>query len=207
MTILLVRKPQCAPCGGGADHLIKGRPALRKHAVTYIVSHHRLSQRRACRLIKQHRSTHYYRSVKDPRQDVRLRMREIAQVRVRYGYRRVHVLLKREGVQLGRNQAYRIYREERLQLRSKLPRRRKMVVLRRQRFKPSAADQAWSLDFVSDQLADGTKFRALTVVGLFSREAVAIEIGCRLRGEDVVATLDRAIGERARPRYLFADNG
>ena len=64
------------------------------------MSHHRISQRRACRLVKQHRSNQYYRSVKDPRHDLRLRMREIAKVRVRYGYRRVHVLLRREGWQV-----------------------------------------------------------------------------------------------------------
>jgi putative transposase len=86
--------------------------------VDYVVSHHRISQRRACRLVKQHRSNQYYRSVKDPRHDLRLRMREIAKVRVRYGYRRVHVLLRREGWQVGRNQAYRLYREEGLPLRA-----------------------------------------------------------------------------------------
>lgn len=153
------------------------------------MSHHRISQRRACRLVKQHRSNQHYRSVKDPRDDLRRRMREIAQVRVRYGYRRIHVLLRREGWRLGRNQAYRVYREERLQLRSKLPKRRKMMVLRRDRIRPRRPDEAWSMDFVSDQLADGRKFRALTVVDVFTREALAIEVGPRLRGEHVVARL------------------
>jgi len=171
------------------------------------VSHHRISQRRACRLVKQHRSNQYYRSVKDPRHDLRLRMREIAKVRVRYGYRRVHVLLRREGWQVGRNQAYRLYREEGLQLRSKLPRRRKMAVLRHERIRPRRPDEAWSLDFVADQLADGRKFRALTVVDVYTREALAIEIGSRLRGEHVVATLDRIALQRRKPHYLFVDNG
>jgi putative transposase len=175
--------------------------------VDYIVTHDRVSQRRACRLVKQHRSNQYYRSVKDPRHDLRLRMREIAQIRVRYGYRRIHVLLRREGWQLGRNQAYRLYREEGLQLRSKLPKRRKMVVVRRERIRPSRPDHAWSLDFVADQLADGRRFRALTVVDVFTREALAVEVGIRLRGEDVVATLDRVAEQRRRPGYLFVDNG
>jgi len=175
--------------------------------VEYVVSHHRISQRRACRLVKQHRSNQYYRSVKDPRHDLRLRMREIAKVRVRYGYRRVHVLLRREGWQVGRNQAYRLYREEGLQLRSKLPRRRKMAVLRHERIRPRRPDEAWSLDFVADQLADGRKFRALTVVDVYTREALAIEIGPRLRGEHVVATLDRIALQRRKPHYLFVDNG
>lgn len=97
-------------------------------AVDYIVSHYDLKMRQACRLVKQTRSTQYRRSVKDPRHDLRARMHEIARTRVRYGYRRIHVLLKRDGWKLGKNQMYRLYREEQLQLRSKLPKRRKMVV-------------------------------------------------------------------------------
>ena len=81
---------------------------------------------------------------------------------------------------------YRLYRDEQLQLRSKLPKRRKMVVARRERIRPRAANEVWSLDFVADQLANGTRFRALTVVDVFSREALAIEVGQRLRGEHVV---------------------
>ena len=134
-------------------------------------------------------------------------MREIAQVRVRYGYRRIHVLLRREGWKHGRNRTYRLYTEERLQLRSKLPKRRKMVVQRHQRIAPSVQDQAWSMDFVADQLADGTRFRALTVVDVFTREALAIDIGQRLKGEDVVATLDRIRLSGRQPKYLFVDNG
>lgn len=173
----------------------------------YIVSHYDLKMRRACRLVKQTRSTQYRRSVKDPRLDLRARMREIARARVRYGYRRVHVLLRREGWQLGKNQMYRLYREEHLQLRSKLPKRRKMVVTRRERVQPRTANEAWSLDFVADQLADGTRFRALTVVDVFSREALAIEVGQRLRGEHVVAVLNRLAAQRRAPKYLFVDNG
>jgi len=98
-----------------------------------MVSHHRISLRRACRLVKLRRSVHYYRSVKDPKLALRKRMHELAQVRIRYGYRRIHVLLRREGWRHGRGQTYRLYTEERLQLRSKLPKRRKMVVQRNQR--------------------------------------------------------------------------
>ena len=80
------------------------RPALKREVVDYIVSHYDLNMRRACRLMKQSRSVQYYQSVKDPKQALRRRMREVAQTRVRYGYRRIHVLLKREGWQLGKNQ-------------------------------------------------------------------------------------------------------
>lgn len=173
----------------------------------YIASHYGLKKRRACRLVKQTRSMQYYRSVKDPRHDLRARMRDIARTRVRYGYRRIHVLLRRDGWKVGKDQMYRLYREEQLQLRSKLPKRRKMVVTRRERFRPSVANEVWSLDFVSDQLADGTRFRALTIVDVFSREALAIEVGHRLRGEHVVDALNRLSAQRGVPKYLFVDNG
>ena len=184
-----------------------GRPALKREAVSYMVSHHRISLRRACGLVKLQRSVHYYRSVKDPKLALRRRMHELAQVRIRYGYRRIHVLLRREGWRHGRGQTYRLYTEEKLQLRSKLPKRRKMVVQRNQRAAPSAPNDAWTMDFVADQLADGTKLRALTVVDVFTREALAIEVGQRLKGEDVVRTLDRILRCRAKPKYLFVDNG
>ena len=161
------------------------RPALKRQAVTYIVDHYSVARRRACRIIKQHRSVQYYQSCKDPRTALRARMRELAQVRMRYGYRRLHVLLRREGWALGRELAYRLYTEESLQLRSKRPRRRKMRVARRERYVPKRANQAWSMDFVADQLADGRKLRALTVVDVFTREALRIRVGQRLRGEDV----------------------
>src|SRR3546814_9504889 len=95
-------------------------------------------------------------------------------------------MLKREGWVLGRNVFYRLYREEGLALRTKQPRRRKMIVHREARCKPQRPNEAWTLDFVHDQLSNGQKFRMLTVVDMFSREALAIEVGQRLRGEHVV---------------------
>jgi putative transposase len=184
-----------------------GRPALKREVVNYIVSHYGLKLRRVCTLIKQTRSTQYYQSVKDPKTALRRRMHEIAHTRVRYGYRRIHVLLKREGWQLGKNQAFRLYQEEQLQLRSKLPKRRKMVVCRQVRIKPTQPNQVWSMDFVADQLANGAKFRTLTIIDVFSKEALAIEVGQRLGGEHVVAALNRLAAQRKAPQYLFVDNG
>lgn len=125
------------------------RPALRRDVVDYVVSHYGLTMRRACRLVKQPRSVQYDRSVKDPHPEPRSRMGEIAYTRVRYGYRRVHVLLRRGGRQLGRNQAYRLYCEEQLQLRAKLPKRRKMVVTRVAKIVPVRPNDAWSMDFLA----------------------------------------------------------
>ena len=175
--------------------------------VRYVHDHYAMPWRRACRLVRLHRSVFYDRSVKDPRLALRGRMHEIARTRVRYGYRRIHILLRREGWQLGRNQAYRLYREEALQLRSKLPKRRKMVATRRERFVPRRANEAWSMDFVSDQLTNGDRFRALTIVDVFSREALAIQVGHSLRGEHVVDVCNQLVARRQAPKRVFVDNG
>ena len=157
--------------------------------------------------MQQYRSVQRDRSIKDPKLALRARIREIAHTRVRYGYRRIHILLRREGWRLGKNQVYRLYSKEHLQLRSKLPKRRKMLVSRQVKIKPTRINEAWSMDFVADQLANGQKFRALTIMDVFSKEALAIEVGQRLRGEHEVAALNRLAVQRQTPKYLFVDNG
>ena len=116
-------------------------------------------------------------------------MRDIAHSWIRYGYRRIRVLLLREGWKVSKNLIYRLYREEGLALRTGL-RRRRRAPLQCQAMVPTAPNHAWTLDFVSDQLVDGSRFRALTVLDLHTRLCLAIEIGVHLRGEQVVAALD-----------------
>jgi putative transposase len=178
-----------------------------KEVVAYVASRHGYSERRACSLTCQHRSTQRKPSTRDPRLEIRQRMREIAATRIRYGYRRVHIMLRRDGWTVGRNLIWRLYREEGLALRSKRPRRRKMVVHREARCVPKCPNEAWSLDFIHDQLSNGIKFRALTVVDIYSREGLAIEVGQRLKGEHVVEVLNRLVRQRGAPKVLFADNG
>jgi len=175
--------------------------------VDYLGGCYRVSERRACRVSRWARSSHRYRSVKDPRTALRLRMREIAQARVRYGYRMIRVLLNREGWQVGRKLVYRLYREEGLVLRQRSRRRRRVAVHRRERFRPTAPNQVWTMDFVADQLADGRRFRALTVLDIFTRESLAIEVGPSLKGTDVVGVLNRLKVHRGVPKLLFCDNG
>src|SRR3989440_7470935 len=127
--------------------------------------------------------------------------------RVRYGYRKIRVLLNREGWQVGKKLVYRLYREEGLTLRHKPRRKRRTALHRRERFRPTAPNQVWSLDFVADQLADGRRFRALTILDVFTRESLAIEVGQRLKGEDVVSTLNAVQQKRGIPKFLFCDNG
>ncbi len=134
-------------------------------------------------------------------------MREIAKVRVRYGYRKIRVLLNREGWNVSRYLAYRLYQEESLALRPKCSRRRRTAVPRRERFRCTAPNQVWGLDFIADQLVDGRRFRALTVVDIYTRESLAIEPGQSMKGEDVVMVLNRILLQRGSPKVLFCDNG
>jgi putative transposase len=128
-----------------------------KQVVAYVAQSHGYSERRACSLTSQHRSTQRKPGIKDPRIEIRQPMHEIARTRTRYGYRRVHIMLGRDGWAVGRNLVWRLYREEGLALRSRRPRRRKMVVHREARCMPKQPNDAWSLDFVHDQLGNGTK--------------------------------------------------
>ena len=178
-----------------------------REVVRYMISHHGYSERRACRVTRQHKSTQYYRSRRNPYTALRMRIKEIAEVRIRFGYRRILVMLKREGWSAGKKLVYRLYREEGLLLRNRGRKRRKMMVERGPRCQPKRVNEVWSLDFVADQLSNTQKIRALTVVDVFSREALAIEVGQRLRGEDVVAVLNKLVVRRGAPKYLFADNG
>jgi putative transposase len=134
-------------------------------------------------------------------------MREIAKMRVRYGYRKIRVLLNREGWNVSRYLAYRLYQEEGLALRPKRSRRRRTAVPRRERFRCTAPNQVWGLDFIADQLVDGRRFRALTVVDIYTRESLAIEPGQSMKGEDVVMVLNRILLQRGSPKVLFCDNG
>ena len=176
--------------------------------VEHVVGSFRVSERRACRVLRVPRATYRYRSCLDPRTELRMRIREIAQARVRYGYRKIRVLLNREGWKVGNYLVYRLYCEEGLTLKRMKPAgKRKAARHREERFKPTAPDQAWSMDFVADQLQDGTRFRALTIVDVYTREAVAIRIGQSLKGDDVVRTLNQVKIERGTAKLLFCDNG
>jgi len=131
----------------------------------------------------------------------------MAQARVRYGYRKIRVLLNREGWAVGKHLVYRLYREEGLTLRHRPRRRRKAVVVRAHRPLVTRPNDAWTLDFVADQLANGPRFRALTVVDVCTRESLAIEVGQHLRSEHVVQVLNRLTAQRGAPKRVFCDHG
>jgi len=123
----------------------------------------RLSQRRACGLVGLQRSSYYYRRHRDPQDELRVRLKDLAAARVRYGYRRLHVLLVREGWQINHKRVYRLYKQEGLSLRLKTKKKRASE-LRVPLPQASAPMECWSMDFVADRLADGRQIRLLTLV-------------------------------------------
>lgn len=135
-------------------------------------------------------------------------MREIADIRIRYGYWRIYTLLRREGWKDNHKRVYRVYCEEGLNLRSKRPRRNRTASHRLERPQLSNIHQSWSMDFVADQLFDGRKIRALTIVDNYSRRSLAICVGQSLKGDDVVAVMNRLkIVNLAVPNRIQVDNG
>ena len=165
------------------------------------------SQRNALRLVKMSASTYLYKPVKKDESALKMRIKEITQTRVHFGYRRVHVLLRREGHKDNVKRVYRLYREEGLSLRLKRPRRNKAAQLRQPKQLARAINEIWSMDFVADALFDGRKLRMLTVVDLFTRECLAIDVGQSLKGEDVVRVLNEICGQRGLPQTIKTDNG
>ena len=173
----------------------------------YLTGRYGVSERRACRAARFWRSSLRYESRRDPLTAMRQRLRDLAQTRVRFGYRRLHVLMRREGWDVGKERFYRVYVEEGLALRRKRPWRHTTAVHREQRRPATARNDIWSMDFVADQLADGRRFRALTIIDVFTRECLAIEVGQSLGGQDVVAALERLRFDRGLPQRIYCDNG
>lgn len=135
-----------------------------------------VSERRACGTMQVCRSFYRYQSQAADQAVLRQRIVDIAAVRVRYGYKRIHVLLKREGWQINHKRVYRIYCEEELNLRRKRPKRHVSGATRIGQPQVHHPNESWPMDFVSDALFDGRRFRALTVVDNFTRESLAIEV-------------------------------
>ncbi len=166
-----------------------------------------VSIRRACRVLLVDTSTYHYRSRRTGQAGLETRIREICETRVRYGYRRVHVLLRREGWLINQKRTRRVYNELGLQLRHKTPKRRVKAKLREDRREAVAANDTWAMDFVHDQLATGRKIRVLTIVDTFSRYAPALDARFSYRGEDVVATLEQVCRQVGYPKTIRVDQG
>lgn len=136
-----------------------------------------------------------------------MRIKELAATRVRYGYKRIYILLRREGWPVNHKRVYRLYCEEGLHLRAKRPKRRVMAAHRATRPLTAKINESWSMDFVSDSLFNGKRFRALTIVDNFSRECLGIWVDQSIKGEDVVQFMKRISFNRGAPERVFLDNG
>jgi putative transposase len=183
------------------------KPSRRREVVGHLRTVYDVSERRACRVTGFARTTQRYRSRRDPQTELRIRLRELAAARVRYGYRRLHVLLRREGWPVNAKRVYRLYVEDGLSIRSKAPRRRRASRYRSGRPDVTEANQAWAMDFMSDALFDGRPFRILAVVDCHSRESLAIVPRMNFRAHQVVEVLDNLVRERGKPQSLRCDNG
>jgi len=181
-------------------------PAARRRAAGWLCRRFAVSVRRACRVIEMAESTYRYRSCRREPEGLRKRLLELAAERPRFGYRRLHILLVREGWTINHKRIQRMYREERLAVRRK---RRKRVAqtARQPKVLPEGPNERWSMDFMADSLATGRGFRTLNIVDDFTRECVAIEVDTSLCGERVTRVLERVIERRGKPQSLVMDNG
>ena len=181
-------------------------PVARRDAAAHLVETCGVSQRRACLTIGADRSSVRYRGLRGDDSELRSRLRELASRRRRFGYRRLHVLLAREGIRVNHKKLRRLYGEERLQVRRRGGRKRALGT-RAPLLLPEGPNQRWSLDFLSDTLSDGRRFRILAVVDDFTRECLCLVADTSLSGHRVVRELDRVIARRARPHEVVSDNG
>jgi putative transposase len=181
-------------------------PAAERKAVAHLMDTHGMSERRACKTIGSCRMTMRYKTIRTDDDGLRQRMKAIAHERRRFGYRRVHVLLKREGYRVNHKKLFRLYREEKLAVRRRGGRKR-AIGTRAPMTAPMAPNDRWSLDFVSDQLTCGRRFRVLTVVDDCTRECLALVADTSLSGIRVARELDRLMIERGKPKMVVSDNG
>jgi putative transposase len=183
------------------------KPARKRKLVDEVRGEWSVSIRRTCRVLEVDTSTYHYKSRRPGQAALEHRIKEICQTRVRYGYRRVHVLLRREGWRINQKKTRRIYRELGLQLRNKTPKRRVKAKLRDDRRDATRPNETWAMDFVHDQLATGRKIRVLTVVDTFSRYSPVIDPRFSYRGEDVVQVLDKVCARVGYPATIRVDQG
>jgi len=181
-------------------------PDAKRDAVAHACLVHGVSQRRACEALEVDRSSVRYRSTRPDDRELREAMKAVASQRRRFGYRRIHVMLQRHGIEMNLKKLRRLYGEERLQVRKRGGRKRALGT-RRPLLVPDQPNQRWSLDFVSDAFTDGRRFRVLTVVDDHTRECLALVADTSLSGRRVGRELDAVIAHRGPPLTIVSDNG
>jgi putative transposase len=181
-------------------------PAAKRQAVAHLQATWGMSERRACAVVGADRKSMRYRSCRVDDGDLRSRLRELAQQRRRFGYRRLHILLRRDGITINRKKTQRLYREEGLTVRRRRGRRR-AVGARAPAPVLALPNQRWSLDFVHDQLATGRRFRVLNIVDDITRECLRAVVDTSISGRRVVRELADLVAERGTPKMIVSDNG
>jgi putative transposase len=182
------------------------KPAAKRQAVRHLQEQHNFSQRRACRTTNCHRKTAAHLSRRADDAPLRARLKELAHENVRWGYKLLWGALRGQDFVVNHKKVYRLYKEEKLELRRKGKKRFKSE-LRGQPQKPITPCQLWTMDFVSDALCDGRSFRTLNLVDSFTRQCLAIETDTSLGGERVVRVLDDVVAQRGKPQVIQIDNG
>jgi putative transposase len=181
-------------------------PQARRDVVAHLMTAHQLGVTRACGLIGISRSLYRYESTRPDDKKLAERLTTLAGQKRRYGYRRLHVLLRREGWLINRKRTYRVYHAAGLMVRRR-KRKRIAGVERQVKVVALAPNQSWSMDFVSDGFVDGRRLRCLNIVDDFTKECLAIEVDTSLPGRRVVSVLERLAQSRGLPQSVTVDNG
>lgn len=175
--------------------------------VDWLNEEYRVGIKRACSVVMLNRASYYYYVPhRDEQLALRMKIRDLAESHVKYGYLRIHVLLQREGMKIGKNRVY-LYCLEGLNLRRKYKRRKVVTAPRIEPQSETRPNESWAMDFVSDQLFDGKRFRCLTMIDSFTRECLAVHVDQSINGENVVEVLNRLKALRATPEFIRVDNG
>lgn len=181
-------------------------PQAKRAAVSHLMTTHKMGVTRACGLIGISRSLYRYETKRPADTELKTRLCELAVQKRRYGYRRLHVLLRREGWEINCKRTYRVYHEAGLMVRKR--KRKRIAGVERQVKAPALApNESWSMDFVSDGLVDGRRLRCLNIVDDFTKQCLAIEVDTSLPGRRVVNVLERLAESRGLPKSITIDNG
>lgn len=181
-------------------------PKTKRSCAESLKKDYHFSQRRAFKLVNLHRSVGRYVAKRRECEKERERIKEIALERPRFGYRRIHVILKKDGIKMNHKKVYRLYKEMGLKVRKRGARKR-AIGQRQLKVKATGINQIWSLDFMSDRLVDGRKIRLLNIIDEFSRESLKVVVDTSLSGVRVARELQELIGDKGKPEQIRSDNG
>jgi putative transposase len=181
-------------------------PATKRRCAKELTEKYPLSERRIFRLIALHRSVGRYTTRRKSDEETKEQIKSVAQERPRFGYRRIHVMLKKNGTTINHKKLFRLYQEMGLKIRKRGSRKR-VIGIRALKVRATGINEVWSLDFMSDRLADGRKIRILNIVDEFTRESLKMVVDTSLTGHRVVREIDELVQTKGKPQQIKSDNG